>query len=87
MDTFDNVPIKSENPGLWGPGSEDFTKNHLTRQDAFKRCFEFYAYDGGEAVRFQELLEKGVERNIARCDQCIVEYYKLQNRYIEHIEA
>lgn len=86
-DTFDSVPIKSEDPAPWEHNAEDFTKNHLTRQDAFKRCFEFYAYDGGEAVRFQEILENGVKRNLARCDHCIVEYYRLQNRYIEHIES
>lgn len=87
VDTFDNVLVKSEGQDLWQNAAQDLGKNHLTRQKAFRECLDFYAYEGEEAVQFQDFLKKEVERNVGRCDQCIVEYYKLKNGWLEQIEV
>lgn len=85
-DTSGNPLIKSEEPDIWRNDAHDFGKNHLARQRAFHECLDFYAYEGGEAVQFQDFLKKEVDRNLERCDQCIVEYYKVKNRWIEQVE-
>ena len=85
--TIDNVLIKSEDSEVWRNDVETVGTNFKYRQKAFADCLEFYAYDGENVIQILDFLKRGIERNLGRCDQCIVEYYKLKGRWIEQIEA
>ena len=84
---IEDALINSAEVDIWRDDVEAIAADFPRRQKAFTDCLEFYAYDGDDVIRVLDFLKKEVERNLERCDQCIVGYYKLKTQWLEHIEA
>ena len=64
---------------LESPLSHDVT---LRREQA-ANCLVLYSYD--DADEYQETLAKGIDAQLARCDDCIEEYYKAKQGLVEKL--
>ena len=69
----DEQPIKIEDP-------ED---NIEHRRGIVINCLQLLGYDGEEALVHQEYLKQAVDRQLGRCDACIVQYYKSKRRKMD----
>lgn len=85
--TIDKVLVKSEDSEIWRDDVEAFATDYRCRRKGFSDCLDFFAYDGDNVVQILEFLKKGIDRNLGRCDQCIVKYHKTKNHWLENIEA
>ena len=61
--------------------AQDVTSNLRFRQDQAAHCLTLYAYD--DALKYQEAYARAVDKQLERCDDCIVEYYKAKQRLLE----
>ena len=48
-------------------------------------CLQLFAYDSPDAGPPKELLSQGIDRQMSRCDVCIVEYYRLKKKMMEDL--
>lgn len=69
------MALHSEHPG----NSKD--ANHIL-EDAVE-CLQLYAYD--DAHQYQETFTKALDGQLARCDMCILGYYKARQRFGERL--
>jgi hypothetical protein len=53
------------------------------RQDAVAKGLQMFAYDDEGAGPRQEFMAEGIDRQLARCKACVVEYYKVKRKMIE----
>ena len=58
-------------------------KNLRSRQDQAAQCLTLYSYD--DALKYQQAYAKALDEQLARCDTCIVEYYKARQRLGESL--
>lgn len=85
--TVDNLLVKLEDSEVRHNGVEAFEADHRCRQKAFNECLEFFAYDGDDVHPILDFFKREIERNLGRCDRCIVGYYKTKILWLEHVEA
>lgn len=55
------------------------------RQEQAGDCLRLFAYDGVEALPYQEALAEGINIQLSRCDLCVIGYYKSRQKLIEHL--
>ena len=70
----DSTPVRREFP--------DRKDANNILEDAIQ-CLELYAYD--DAHRYQESYSKAVDGQLARCDACILGYYKARRKFNERL--
>lgn len=75
-DTPEAPRVKSENP---------IGQNLELRQEQAGDCLRLFAYDGEEALPYQEALATGIDRQLSRCDLCVVGYYQSRQKLIEQL--
>ncbi|MCJ1311256.1 DEAD-box type RNA helicase [Agyrium rufum] len=46
------------------------------RRQAVFDCFQIFSFEGGDVEPLQNFLSDGIDRNLGRCDMCVVEYYR-----------
>ena len=83
----DNLLVESEDSEVQYDRVEALETDYRCRQKVFNECLEFFAYDGNDVHPILDSMKKEIERNLERCDRCIVEYYKSKIRWLEHVEA
>lgn len=66
--------IKSEHPS-----EEDLE----LRREQLCNCLQLFAYD--DALQFQDDLARDLDRQLSRCDLCIIGYYKSRQHLIERL--
>ena len=57
----------------------------LYRRSIILESLKLFAYDSPEIAPQKNALARGIDRNLEKCDVCIVEYYKLKRRLIEKL--
>lgn len=55
----------------------------LYRRRLVTDCLQLYGYDGEDVLPHQKYLEKQIDRQLGKCDTCIVEYYKAKHQAME----
>lgn len=70
----DHTPIKIED-------SKDEEVEY--RRSLVTDCLQLFAYDGEDVLPHQEYLKQHVDRQLGKCDTCIVEYYKAKHRAVQ----
>ena len=74
--TQDVLEIKSEHSN---GESVNLRRNQATQ------CLRLFAFEGPDAAQYQEDLAKGIDRQLERCDLCVVEYYKSKHNLIQDL--
>jgi hypothetical protein len=68
------------------PGAASLAASLDKRQAAFRFCLRVYSYDSDDALPYKAKVKDGIDKNLSRCDACIVGYYKSKHRWIEHMK-
>lgn len=55
----------------------------LYRRRLVTDCLQLYGYDGEDVLPHQKYLEQQIDRQLGKCDTCIVEYYKAKHQSME----
>lgn len=50
-------------------------------------CFMIFAFDDSSARPLREFLKSGLDRQLGKCDGCIVGYYKLKKKLIKKLRG
>ena len=48
---------------------------------------QIYAYDGEDVISHQEYLKEQINRQLGKCDLCIVHYYKARLEAMESLRG
>lgn len=70
----DLTPIKLEDTNN---ESVEYRRNLVTD------CLQLFAYNGEDVLPHQEYLKQRIDRQLGKCDVCIVQYYKAKHRAIQ----
>ena len=46
-----------------------------------------FAFEDTSAKRYRDFLRDGLDRQLGRCDSCVVGYYKLKKRLIKKLRG
>jgi len=55
------------------------------RKEHVCECLKLFAFDGDDALRYQDELAEGIDTQLSRCNHCIVGYYKSRQRLVEKL--
>lgn len=77
-------PSAKENPTP--VKADDSTSESVEyRQRLVTDCLQLFAYNGEDVVPYQEYLKQQIDRQLGKCDTCIVQYYKAKHRAIQSL--
>ena len=62
------------------PTEIDWSTN--ARRELVLETLLLFSYDGTEIVAQKEFLKRSIDRQLGKCDVCIIEYYKAKRRLI-----
>ena len=79
---YDQVEIKQEEPEFDRSSASSLKE----RLDAFCIYLYIYSYDGDDSLSYTKSLESHIERNLARCDACIIGYYQTKHRWTDNVQ-
>lgn len=80
-----DIAVKQEDLDSWEPGAASLATDYEKRQAAFRSCLRVFSYDSDDADPYKEKVKLGVDRNVSRCDACIVGYYQAKHRWMEEL--
>ena len=63
----------------------DIELSIVKRQELIIDCLQLFAYDSPEIEPQKNFLARGIDRQLGKCDVCIVEYYKVKRRLMEKL--
>ena len=87
VDAVDShASVKEEDSEAWSPMAPSSAVAFEKRQAAFRACLPIYSFDGEFAIEWQKSFNPKIDSNLARCDACIVGYYKSKYRWIEDMK-
>ena len=72
-------------PGLDNRKCSEIETSAIYRRSIILESLKLFAYDSPEIAPQKNALARGIDRNLEKCDVCIVEYYKLKRRLIEKL--
>ena len=83
----DAVPLADPTNGL---EQEDRKPSKIeasveSRREQVVQCLQLFAYDSPELVSHKAILGRNIDRQLGKCDVCIVEYYKGKRSLIEKL--
>ncbi len=73
---FNNVKLKD----LYGGSLTIGDRRRLVTD-----CLPLFAYGGVEVLPHQDYLKQQIDRQLGKCDLCILEYYKAKHRAIQSL--
>lgn len=75
------MPVKQEDPEFGNARAS--TLEHRNKE--FRTCLYIYSYDGSDSTPYEDLLNRQIDRNLARCDACIVGYYQNKRQWSDDL--
>ena len=80
-------PVKQEDADPRDQGGTSIAASFEKREAAFRYCLRVYSYDSDDAAPFKKQVQLGIERNLSRCDDCTVGYYRSKHRWMEELRG
>lgn len=66
--------------------ADDSTRESVEyRQRLVTDSLQLFAYNGEDVLPYQEYLKHQIDRQLGKCDTCIVQYYKAKHRAIQSL--
>ena len=76
--TEDHKRVKSEHA---------IGENLDLRREQVCECLKLFAFNGDDAIRYQNELADGIDQQLSRCDLCVVGYYKSRQQLAERLRV
>lgn len=83
--SHDDSPHTSADSGLRSDEQIRLINDVDHRRSTVIECLQLFGYDGDEAIPHQESLVEALDRQLGKCDACIIEYYKAKRRMVDRL--